>query len=64
MFTASTVSGTLLLLFCLTMFGPIAPPHAIEIKANAPEQYVVKPGDTLWDIASVYLAEAWQWPKI
>jgi LysM repeat protein len=46
------------------MFGPIAPPHAIEIKANAPEQYVVKPGDTLWDIASVYLAEAWQWPKI
>ena len=64
MFTARTISGASLLFLCLTIVGPFVPLHAMEIKANAPERYVVKTGDTLWDIASVYLKEAWQWPQI
>jgi hypothetical protein len=64
MFTVRTISGASLLFFCLTMVGPFVPLHAMEIKPNAPAQYVVKTGDTLWNIASVYLEEAWQWPQI
>ena len=64
MFKLPTVSGALLLTFCLAMLGPFASVEAMEMKADAPERYVVKTGDTLWDIASVYLDEAWQWPEI
>ncbi len=34
------------------------------MRANAPEEFVVKTGDSLRGISSVYLTEAWQWPKI
>ena len=64
MFTARKVSGASWLLLCLTLLVPLAPLQAMEMRANAPEEDVVKTGDTLWDIASVYLTEAWQWPKI
>ncbi len=36
----------------------------IPLAPNAPEQYVVKRGDTLWDIAKVFLRDAWYWPEI
>jgi hypothetical protein len=43
------VSGT-------SMSVPLAP--------NAPDQYVVKKGDTLWDISAVFLRDPWYWPEI
>ena len=46
---AAQVSGT-------SMSVPLAP--------NAPDRYVVKKGDTLWDIAGVFLREPWYWPEI
>jgi len=38
--------------------------QAINLKPDAPERYVVKKGDTLWDIAESYTDDAWQWPEI
>src|SRR5688500_18651353 len=36
----------------------------IPLTADAPDTYVVKTGDTLWDISKVFLREPWYWPEI
>lgn len=36
----------------------------INIKDSAPQVYVVKKGDTLWDISSIYLDKPWLWPEL
>lgn len=35
-----------------------------ELSQNAPEAYVVKRGDTLWDISKLYLLRPWRWPEL
>jgi hypothetical protein len=37
---------------------------SVPIAADAPERYVVKKGDTLWDISGLYLRDPWYWPEI
>ena len=38
--------------------------QTLTLAPGSPETYVVKEGDTLWDIASVFLQEPWRWPEI
>ena len=37
---------------------------AVELNPDHPTRYIVKRGDTLWDISSHFLVEPWRWPEI
>ena len=37
---------------------------AVELRGDHPDTYVVKRGDTLWDIAGTFLQKPWLWPEI
>lgn len=41
-----------------------APAQAPVVNPSAPKHYVVKKGDTLWGIASMYLRDPWLWPEV
>jgi len=36
----------------------------LKLKPDAPERYVVVPGDTLWGIAKRYTDSPWRWPEL
>lgn len=46
------------------MFPLVCIADVINIKDSAPQVYVVKKGDTLWDISSIYLDKPWLWPEL
>lgn len=37
---------------------------SLKVRPNAPQRYVVKPGDTLWGISGKYLYSPWQWNRL
>jgi hypothetical protein len=51
-----------LLLGSLLSFSTLA--DEVQVKADAPQRYVVEKGDTLWGISGKFLNEPWRWPEI
>ncbi|MEY4516747.1 MAG: hypothetical protein RL180_1093, partial [Pseudomonadota bacterium] len=35
-----------------------------RVRTDAPNLYIVKRGDTLWDISKRFLNDAWRWPQV
>ena len=35
-----------------------------ELAANAPDEYTIKRGDTLWAISKIFLKSPWRWPEL
>ena len=57
--------GKKLLALCfIIMFAGPAFGDTIALKADHPERYVVKKGDTLWDISARFLRDPWRWPDV
>jgi len=50
----------------LLALGLSAPAWAdtLTLREDAPQRYVVKKGDTLWDISAKYLKSPWKWPQL
>ncbi len=36
----------------------------LSLRQGHPEVYVVKKGDTLWDISNIFLESPWRWPEL
>jgi len=51
-----------IVLFCANISTTSA--DVIDIKSDAPTQYIVKKGDTLWDISNLFLDKPWLWPEL
>lgn len=49
-------------LMCTSMSSAIA--DVLNIRSDAPSTYVVKKGDTLWDISNIFLSKPWLWPEL
>ncbi|MFT5757933.1 MAG: hypothetical protein ACI9LM_002670 [Alteromonadaceae bacterium] len=52
------------LLILSLFFSTFLLADVLTLNSNAPKSYVVKKGDTLWDISDVFLKEPWLWPKL
>lgn len=53
----------ILTLFCLMLPSSIFADE-LKLAQNAPTSYIVKKGDTLWDISGKFLQQPWLWPKL
>ena len=59
----TTLVFALLGLVALGAWGQ-APRSPLALKPNAPDRYVVVPGDTLWSIAERFTDSPWRWPEL
>ena len=47
-------------LFVISFMLPfVAIADELQLKQNAPKTYIVKKGDTLWDISGIFLNQPW-----
>lgn len=57
-------SITTLALFVSASAWAQAPTAPLAIKPDAPDRYIVVPGDTLWGISQRYTDSPWRWPEL
>src|SRR5688500_14186714 len=58
-------SITALVLFVVSGLAGGQPTSApLTLKPDAPDRYVVVPGDTLWGISDRYTDSPWRWPEL
>ena len=48
----------------MTPVLPALAADASALKDDAPDRYIVVPGDTLWGISGRFLKEPWKWPEV
>ena len=53
-----------LLLILSLSFSGFVDADELTLNKNAPKSYIVKKGDTLWDISGIFLNQPWLWPKL
>lgn len=61
------ISAAFVLLLCLGLLWlPLSAQqdNGPELRSDHPDEYVVQPGDTLWDISDMFLIRPWEWPAI
>jgi len=51
-------------LILVTMLAGVVLAQDVSVRADHPDEYIVVPGDTLWDISGKFLDKPWQWPAI
>ncbi|WP_295539103.1 LysM peptidoglycan-binding domain-containing protein [uncultured Thiohalocapsa sp.] len=61
---AKRVTSAPALLSLLLVATPSAALAQRALRMDAPERYVVQPGDTLWQIAERFLDAPWRWPQV
>lgn len=55
---------SIMIVFALTILSSAFAGQDIVLSPDHPDQYVVKKGDTLWDIAETFLRDPWRWKAI
>jgi hypothetical protein len=53
------------LALCLIVLTPaMLCAESVSVRSSHPQYYIVKKGDTLWDISALFLTDPWLWPEI
>jgi hypothetical protein len=58
-----SITGLIFFLVCSAAAAQ-APSQPLVLKPDAPDRYVIVPGDTLWGISTRYTDSPWRWPEL